>query len=47
MDRIFETIECNDQEKKCLATFQLTYAVVDWWDVEKATVGVEVVGRMP
>ena len=47
MDCIFETIECNDQEKKRLATFQMTYAAADWWDAEKATIGIEATRRMP
>ena len=37
----------NDQRKKCLATFQLTYVAVDWWDVEKAIIGEEATKRMP
>ena len=47
MDSRFETIKCNDQEKKHMATFQLTYIAVDWWDAKKATVGIEAAGRMP
>ena len=46
MDLIFDTIECLDQEKRRMATFQLTYAAADWWESEKATLGEEAVPEM-
>ena len=46
MDHIFETMDCNDQEIKRLATFQLTYAAADWWEAVKATIGEEAVRVM-
>ena len=30
---------CSGIEKCRLATYQLTYAVADWWESEKATLG--------
>ena len=39
MDMIFDTIECSDQEKHRMATFHLTCAAFDWWELEKATLG--------
>ena len=30
MDLIFDTIECSNQEKHRMATFQLTFAATDW-----------------
>ena len=45
MDRIFEIVECNDLEKKCLAAFELMYATIEWWDVVRATIGEEAVRR--
>ena len=39
MDRIFETMECTESNKRRLATFQLTFAVADWWEAEKAIIG--------
>ena len=30
IDLIFETIECNELDKRRLAVFQLTFAAVDW-----------------
>ena len=39
MDLIFETIECTDIEKRCLAVFQLTFSATDWWDTVKAMIG--------
>ena len=46
MDCIFESIECIDFDKNRLATFQLTYAAVDWWDAMRATIREERVRRM-
>ena len=46
MDHIFETVECNDTEKRRLATFQLTYAAADWWEAEQATIGEEATRMM-
>ena len=43
MDLIFDTIECSDQEKRRMATFQLTYATADWWESERATRGEEAI----
>ena len=39
MDHIFETIECTESDKRRMATFQLTFAAVDWWEAEKAIIG--------
>ena len=47
MDLIFKAIECSEVENRWLATFQLTYAAVDWWEAEEATLGEEVVRKMP
>ena len=46
MDLIFDTIECTDQEKRRMATFQLTYIVADWLESEKATLGEEAIQGM-
>ena len=46
MDLIFDMIECTDQEKRRMATFQLTYATVDWWELEKVIVGEEMIKRI-
>ena len=43
IDLIFDTIECSDQEKRKMVTFQLTYAAADWWESEKATLGEEAI----
>ena len=29
-----------------MATFQLTYAATDWWELEKATLGEEVIRKI-
>ena len=42
MDTIFSTLECDEQDKKSLAIFQLTYSATEWWEAEKATHGEEV-----
>ena len=47
METIFETMECNEHDKHRLATFQLIYATADWWESEKAKLGVEAIRRMP
>ena len=46
LDSIFETMECNDVEKKRLAVFQLTYSTTNWCEAIKATVGEEVARAM-
>ena len=46
MDLIFDTIECSDQEKRRMATFQLTYVAADWWESEKAILGEEAIRGM-
>ena len=43
MDLIFKTIECSDEEKRRLDVFQLTFAAIDWWELEKATLGEEAI----
>ena len=35
MDIIFDTLGCSGIEKRRLVAYQLTYAVVDWWESEK------------
>ena len=35
MDRIFETMECSEADKRRLATFQLTFSTTDWWEAKK------------
>ena len=47
MDLIFETIKCNELDKRRLAIFQLTFATADWWEAEKAMIGAEAVRGMP
>ena len=39
MDRIFETMEYSESDKRRLVTFPLTFAVADWWEAEKAIIG--------
>ena len=46
MDRIFETMDCNEIEKRRLAVFQLTYAAADWWDAERAIIGEDAAKEM-
>ena len=46
MDLIFDTIECSDQEKRRMATFQLTYTAGNWWESDKATLGEEAIRGM-
>ena len=46
MELIFDAMECNDQDKRHMAVFQLTFTAVDWWESEKATLGDEDVRRM-
>ena len=46
MDLIFDTIECLDQEKGMMVTFQLTYAAADWWESERGTLGEEAIRDM-
>ena len=46
MDSIFRAIDCSEVEKRRLATFQLTYTAIDWWEAEKATLGAETIRRM-
>ena len=46
MDLIFDTIECSDQEKYRMATFQLTYATTDRWESKRATLGEETIRGM-
>ena len=47
MDMIFETIECNELDKRRLAIFQLTFVVANWWEAEKSIIGVVVVWTIP
>ena len=44
---ILYAIECNEQDKCRLASFQLTFAALDWWQAETATIGVDEARRMP
>ena len=46
MDRIFETMECSEADKRRLAISQLTFAAADWWEIEKAILGDEGTRRM-
>ena len=46
MDCIFETMDCNEIEKRRLAVFQLTYTTADWWDAERATIGEDAAKEM-
>ena len=39
MNPIFEIMDCNNIEKKCLEDFQLTYSATKWWEAVKATIG--------
>ena len=47
LDQIFETMVCSELDKRCLAVFQLTYAVADWKESEKARFGEVAVRMMP
>ena len=44
MDTIFNALGCEEQDKKRLAVFQLTYSTAEWWEAEKAASGEEVIG---
>ena len=46
MDTIFNALGYEDQDKKRLAVFQLTYSTAKWWEAEKAASGEEVIGRL-
>ena len=46
MDPIVETIESLEIDKRRLSIFQLTYAMVDWWDLKKAALGDDVIKIM-
>ena len=39
----FYALGCEEQDKKRLAVFQLTYSAAEWWEVEKAASGEEVI----
>ena len=43
---ILDVIECNEQDKRLLASFQLTFAALDWWQAETATIGTGAVRKM-
>ena len=43
---ILDAIECNEQNQRRLASFQLTFATLDWWQAEIATIGSDAVRRM-
>ena len=47
MDLIFKAMEYSEMEKLRLATFQLSYAVVSWWEAKEVALGGESVRRMP
>ena len=47
LEVILDAIECNEQDKRRLAVFQLTHAALDWWEAEKATIGPDAIRRMP
>ena len=44
---ILDAIECNEQDKHRLASFQLTFAALDWWQAETATISLDEARRMP
>ena len=46
MDRIFETMECLEADKRRLATFQLRFAAADWWEAKKVIIGAVVARTM-
>ena len=46
MDTIFNALGCEEQDKKRLAVFQLTYFVVEWCEAEKADFGKEAIRRL-
>ena len=46
MDRVFNVLECEDQDKKRLAIFQLTYSTTEWWEAERAALGEEAIRRL-
>ena len=35
---ILDAIECNEQDKRRLASFQLTFMALDWWQAETVTI---------
>ena len=37
MELIFEAMNYTEFDRRRMAVFQLTYAVADWWESEKAT----------
>ena len=46
IDLIFDMIECSNQEKHKMATFQLTHAAADWWESKRSTLGEEAIPGM-
>ena len=47
MNVILDALEYNEQVKRRLASYQLTFAALDWWQAETATIGLDKAKRMP
>ena len=46
MNIIFNALGCEEQDRKRLAVFQLTYSAAEWWEAEKAAYNKEAIWHL-